>query len=101
MVSACERQRPAEHAQSYNDCVFCVALWPTVPKFLSEAMNGSMFPDYIQHELVPSLHAGDLVIMDNLRCHKVKGVKEAIQQTKPAHNYFICLHIVRISTRLK
>ena len=28
-----------------------------------------------------ALHAGDLVIMDNLRCHKVKGVKEAIQQT--------------------
>ena len=52
----------------------------TVPKLLSGAMNGSMFLDYIQHELVPSLHAGDLVIMDNLRCHKVKGVKEAIRQ---------------------
>lgn len=53
----------------------------TVPKFLSGAMNGSMFLDYIQHKLVPTLHAGDLVIMDNLRCHKVKDVKEAIQQT--------------------
>lgn len=53
----------------------------TIPKFLSGAMNGGMFLDYIQHELVPSLHAGDLVIMDNLRCHKVKGVKEAIQRT--------------------
>lgn len=53
----------------------------TVPKFLSGAMNGSMFLDYIQNELVPSLHAGDLVIMDNLRCHKVKGVGEAIQRT--------------------
>ena len=53
----------------------------TVPKFLSGAMNGSMFLDYIQHELVPSLHAGDLIIMDNLRCHKVNGVKEAIQRT--------------------
>lgn len=53
----------------------------TVPKFFSGAMNGSMFLDYIQHELAPSLHVGDLVIMDNLRCHKVKGVKEAIQQS--------------------
>ena len=52
----------------------------TVPKFLSGAMNGSMFLEYIQQELAPSLHAGDLVIMDNLRCHKVEGVKEAIQQ---------------------
>lgn len=52
----------------------------TVPKFFSGSMDGNMFLDYIQHELVPSLHAGDLVIMDNLRCHKVKGVREAIQQ---------------------
>jgi transposase len=52
----------------------------TIPEFLSGAMNGSMFLDYIQLELVPALHAGDLVIMDNLRCHKVRGVKEAIQQ---------------------
>ena len=52
----------------------------TVPKFFSGSMKGSMFLNYIQHELVPALHTGDLVIMDNLRCHKVKGVKEAIQQ---------------------
>jgi hypothetical protein len=52
----------------------------TVPKFFSGSMNGSMFLEYVQHELVPSLNTGDLVIMDNLRCHKVKGVKEAIQQ---------------------
>lgn len=43
-------------------------------------MNGNLFLDYIQHDLVPSLHAGALVIMDNLRCHKVKGVKDSIQQ---------------------
>ena len=53
----------------------------TVPQFFSGSMNGNMFLDYIQYKLIPSLHAGDLVIMDNLRCHKVKGVKEAIQQT--------------------
>lgn len=52
----------------------------TVAKFLTRPMNGDLFLDYIQHDLVPSLHAGDLVIMENLRCHKVKGVKEAIQQ---------------------
>jgi len=52
----------------------------TVAKFFTGTMNGDLFLDYIQHDLVPSLHAGDLVIMDNLRCHKVKGVKEAIQQ---------------------
>lgn len=62
-------------------------------------MNGSMFLDYIQHELVPSLHVGDFVIMDNLRCHKVKGIKEAIRQTGAQLLYLP--HIARISTRLK
>ena len=45
----------------------------------SGSMNGDLFLDYKQHDLVPTLHAGDLVIMDNLRCHKVRGVKEAIE----------------------
>ena len=29
--------------------------------------------------LAPTLHKGDIVIMDNLRCHKVAGVREAIE----------------------
>ena len=52
----------------------------TVSKFFLGSMNGDLFLDYIQHDLVPTLHTGDLVIMDNLRCHKVRGVKEAIEQ---------------------
>jgi len=71
----------------------------TVPKFFSGSMNGNMFLDYVQHELAPSLNPGDLVIMDNLRCHKVKGVKEAIQQ--PERKCSIFPHIVRISIQLK
>jgi hypothetical protein len=31
-----------------------------------------IFFGYIQHELVPSLHAGDLVTMDNLRCNLIR-----------------------------
>jgi transposase len=52
----------------------------TVAKFFSGSMNGDLFLDYIQHDLAPTLHAGDLVIMDNLRCHKVSGVKKAIEK---------------------
>lgn len=51
----------------------------TVRRFLAGALNGEQFLTYIREELAPSLHAGDLVIMDNLRCHKVKGVREAIE----------------------
>jgi transposase len=51
----------------------------TVRKFLSGALKGEIFLQYIREDLVPSLHPGDFVIMDNLRCHKVQGVKEAVE----------------------
>jgi hypothetical protein len=29
--------------------------------------------------LAPTLHEGDIVFMDNLRTHKIEGVREAIE----------------------
>ena len=52
----------------------------TVAKFFSGSMNGDIFLDYIQNDLVPTLRDGDLVIMDNLRCHKVQCVKETVEK---------------------
>lgn len=42
------------------------------------SMTGERFIKYVQDVLVPTLHEGDIVIMDNLKSHKVRGVKEAI-----------------------
>lgn len=44
----------------------------------SGAMNGDIFLDYIKTILIPALHEGDVIVMDNLRCHKVKGVQETL-----------------------
>ncbi len=44
------------------------------------AVNSKIFLDYIENTLAPTLHEGDIVIMDNLRCHKTKEVKEAIEK---------------------
>lgn len=52
-----------------------------VPHYLSGALKGDSFLSYIQNELAPTLHDHDIVIMDNLRCHKVDGVKAAIEAT--------------------
>ena len=52
----------------------------TVPIFLSGSLNGETFKDYIEQHLAPTLHEGDIVVMDNLRCHKVKGIKQAIEK---------------------
>jgi transposase len=52
----------------------------TVPVFLQGALNGELFKEYIEQHLAPTLHEGDIVVMDNLRCHKVSGIREAIEK---------------------
>jgi hypothetical protein len=42
------------------------------------AINGVRFRTYVKQALAPTLHTGDVVVMDNLAAHKVKGVREAI-----------------------
>ena len=49
------------------------------PMVLDGAMNGAAFKAYVEQMLAPSLTPGDIVIMDNLSCHKVAGVREAIK----------------------
>lgn len=51
----------------------------TAPMVADGAMTGALFLKYVQHFLCPTLHPGDIVIADNLRSHKVAGVKEAIE----------------------
>lgn len=38
-----------------------------------------VFRSYVEQCLAPSLHAGEIVVMDNLASHKVVGVLEAIE----------------------
>ena len=51
----------------------------TAPGVFDGAINGEMFRAYVEPVLVPTLKPGDVVIMDNLRSHKVSGVREAIE----------------------
>lgn len=43
------------------------------------ATDGEVFRAYVEQGLCPTLQAGDVVIMDNLGAHKVKGIREAIE----------------------
>jgi transposase len=49
------------------------------PFVIEGAMNGETFLAYIEQCLAPTLHSGDIVIMDNVATHKVNGVAEAIE----------------------
>ena len=49
-------------------------------EFFQGSLNGKNFLSYVKNTLIPTLKKGDIVVMDNLSCHKVKGVKEAIEE---------------------
>jgi len=49
------------------------------PWLLNGPMNGDAFLTYIATQLAPCLTPGDIVIMDNLSTHKIKGVRETIE----------------------
>jgi transposase len=42
------------------------------------AVDGVIFLKWVKEDLAPTLRRGDVVVMDNLGSHKVKGVQEAI-----------------------
>ncbi len=43
------------------------------------ATDAVVFLGYVERCLAPSLRAGDIVVMDNLKPHKAAGVREAIE----------------------
>ena len=51
----------------------------TAPYVLDGAVNGDIFRAYVEQILAPTLGPGDIVVMDNLPCHKVAGIQEAIE----------------------
>src|SRR6202047_3385255 len=49
----------------------------TAPYVIDGAMDGVTFMAYVEQVLVPTLAKGDIVFMDNLRTHKIDGVRQA------------------------
>jgi transposase len=48
------------------------------PLVLDGPMTGPAFCAYVEQFLAPALAPGDVVVLDNLAAHKVKGVRQAI-----------------------
>ena len=46
---------------------------------LEGSANGAAFELYVEQFLAPSLHMGQIVVMDNLRAHKGERVRQAIE----------------------
>lgn len=52
------------------------------PFVFANGVNGDIFKAYLEKFLVPSLSPGDIVLMDNLRAHKVHGVEEILENAE-------------------
>ena len=69
----------------------------TAPLVIEGAMNGEIFLSYVEQCLAPALNHGDIVVMDNLRAHKVAGSRK---RSRPlARNCYICPSTRPISIR--
>jgi transposase len=51
----------------------------TAPMVIDGAMNGDGFQAYLEQVLLPTLQAGDIVVMDNLACHKSARVSQLLE----------------------
>jgi transposase len=49
------------------------------PMVVDGAINGDLFVAYVERVLVPTLRAGDIVVLDNLSSHKRAEVRAAIE----------------------
>jgi transposase len=50
----------------------------TAPCVIDGPINGEIFRAYVEQFLVPTLAAGDIVVLDNLGSHKAEAVRAAI-----------------------
>lgn len=50
------------------------------PCELEGSLTGESFYAYVQDILIPELKPGQIVIMDNLSCHKVSGISDLFEQ---------------------
>jgi transposase len=73
LVSSLERRA----AQTFIAGLRCDGL--AAPFVVDAPMNRRIFEAYIETQLAPTLHEGDVVILDNLAAHKSPRVEAAIK----------------------
>ena len=59
----------------------------TISMSIEGSTDSDVFRTYISEMLCKALHAGDIVIMDNLTSHKVSGIEESIKAVKAELKY--------------
>lgn len=52
----------------------------TAPWLIDQPMNRQIFETYVETQLAPTLNPGDVVILDNLACHKSERAKAILKE---------------------
>jgi hypothetical protein len=65
------------------------------PLVVDGALNGAVFRAYVEQHLARELKVGDIVVMDNLACHKVAGRRSR----RPGRTWCTCRRTRRTTTR--
>lgn len=59
----------------------------TAPLVLDGPMNGATFLAYVERMLLPTLKAGDILVMDNVATHKVAGLRALFAKARVRLRY--------------
>lgn len=75
----CLGQAPYGHWQTTTFVCALRSEGLVAPLVFDGPINGKAFRAWVEQMLAPNLKPGDIVVMDNLGSHKVKGIHAAIQ----------------------
>jgi transposase len=70
---------PFGHWQTTTFVAALGVIGMTAPLVIDGAMTGDLFEAYVGQVLAPTLRPGDVVVLDNLSCHKRAGARRAIE----------------------
>lgn len=75
----CRASVPFSHWETQT--LIAALRWDRIdaPMAIDGALDGTAFLAYVERFLAPTLSAGETVLMDNVRTHKVAGVRAAIE----------------------
>jgi len=70
---------PQSHWKTTTFVAALSATGMVAPMVVDGAMTGDLFVAYVEQVLAPTLRPGDIVVLDNLSCHKRAGVRAAVE----------------------
>jgi len=73
---------PAGHWQTTTMIAVAGLEGVAAPFALDGAVDAESFLVYVEHILVPTLRGGEIVVLDNLACHKHPRVRELIESAR-------------------